>query len=113
MSSPEARAARDRGMAMAADHAERVTPGWGEEAYSVLLDFLTKPPACTDAFTSEHVREHGAALALAEPPHRRAWGPIFQRAAKAGMIEKAGFTTARAANVHCAIITVWRATRGR
>lgn len=109
---PEARAARDSGIQQAAQHAEEVVPKWGDRAYSMLLDYLTKPPQFTRAFTAEDVREHAQRLSLPEPPHLRAWGAVFQRAARAGLIEKDGVTEARAKHVHCAIITVWRAARG-
>lgn len=103
-----ARAARDDGIRRAAQHAEDVTPKWGDRAYAVLIDYLTKPPAFTDCFTSEQVREHGALLKLPDPPHLRAWGGVFQRAARAGVIVKTGTTTAKATNVHCSIIATWR-----
>lgn len=104
-----ARAARDSGIHRAAQHAEEVMPSWGDRAYAVLLDYLTKPPFCTSAFTSEDVRDHAHLLGLPEPAHRRAWGAVFQRAARAGLIAKNGVTEARAKHVHCSIVTVWRA----
>lgn len=108
----DARAARDAGIQQAAQHAEEVAPKWGDQAYSALLDYLTKPPHCTRAFTAEDVRDHAKQLRVPDPPHLRAWGSVFQRAARAGVIEKSGVTEARAKHVHCAIITVWRAARG-
>jgi hypothetical protein len=106
----EARAARDAGIKQAVDHANAVEPKWSDQAYAVLLDFLTKPDAYVCSFTSEDVRAHADKLRLPEPPHLRAWGGVFQRASRAGIIAKTGTTTARSANVHCAIIATWRAT---
>ena len=58
-------------------------------------------------FTSEDVREASAGI-VPVPPHLRAWGGIFTRLAKAGITERAGYDNARAPNVHCSIVTVWR-----
>lgn len=104
----EARAARDEGIGRAAQHADEVVQNWGDRAYSMLLDYLTKPEQFTSAFTSEDVREHAERLRLPEPPHLRAWGSVFVRASRAGLICKAGVTEARAKHVHCGIIAVWR-----
>ncbi len=104
-----ARAARDDGIRRAVEHADAVEPRWVDQAYDVLLDFLRRPEAHVASFTSEDVREHAAALGLPEPPHLRAWGGVFQRASRAGIIARAGVTTARAVNVHCSIVATWRA----
>lgn len=108
-----ARAARDGAIARAVDHAERVHPSWADRAYEVLEDYLTADHAGQGGgFTSEDVRDHADKLSLPEPPHLRSWGGVFQRAARRGLIEKAGVTQARAAHVHCGIVTVWRRAGG-
>ena len=106
----DARYARDEGIGRAADHANRVTPAWVDLAFDVLADYLTKPPHCTRGFTAEDVREyaHGS-CGIPEPPSLRSWGAVFQRAAREGLIARAGVTEARAARVHCSIISVWSA----
>ena len=104
-----ARAARDEGITRAVQHAEEVHPRWADEAFEVLQDYLTIGTVAGGAgFTSEDVREHAAALGLPEPPHLRAWGGVFKRAAGLDLIRKAGITEARAPHVHCGIVTVWR-----
>ena len=50
-----------------------------------------------------------AGIGLAEPAHRRAWGSVFQRAARVGMIQKAGITESRAAHCHLSHVGMWRA----
>ena len=104
-----ARAARDDGIRRAAEHAEAVTPKWGDRAFEILRCFCHRPGGSGEDFTSEDVRAYAKNLGLPDPPHLRAWGGVFQRAARAGLIVKTGTTTARAVNVHCAIIATWRA----
>ena len=100
-----ARAARDEGIGRAVAHADEVTPKWGDRAFDMLQRFM----ATTDTvFTSEDVRAYAANNGLPEPPHLRAWGGVFQRAARQGLIVKDGHTTARAAHVHCSIVAMWR-----
>lgn len=101
-----ARAARDEGIARAAQHADDVTPKWSDRAFGMLSDYVK---ASDEAFTSEDVRVYAAGRELPEPPHLRAWGGVFQRAARQGLIVKDGHTTARAVHVHCSIVALWRA----
>lgn len=109
-----ARKARDDGIGRAVDHADRVHPSWADQAFDVLADYLTIGAIAAGAgFTSEDVRDHADRLALPEPPHLRAWGGVFQRAARGGLIVKSGVTEARAARVHCGIITVWQVANVR
>lgn len=108
-SSAEGRAGRDAGIKRAVDHAEQVTPKWADRAFDVLIDFMTIGRIATGGkFTAEDVRDHAGRLNLPPPPHLRAWGGVFLRAARRGLIVKAGTTEAKAAHVHRAIISVWR-----
>lgn len=104
-----ARKARDQGIKQAADHADQEVPKWSDRAFDILCCFCRRPGGSNEDFTSEDVRRYAANLGLPEPPHLRAWGGVFQKAARRGMITKTGTTTARATNVHCAIIATWRA----
>lgn len=101
-----ARAARDQGIKQAIDHADAKLPRWSDRALEVLRAYIRSPEV--GEFTAEDVRAYAGRVGLPQPPHLRAWGGVFQRAVKAGWIERAGTTQARAAHVHCAIITVWR-----
>lgn len=104
-----ARAARDAGIQTAAEHADAVMPKWSERAFDVLRCFCHRPGGGGEVFTSEDVRDYAKNLGLPDPPHLRAWGGVFQRAAREGLIVKAGVTTARATRVHCSIVATWRA----
>lgn len=102
-----ARAARDDGIRRAAEHAEAVTPKWGDRAYAALQLFAAEQPAGA-MFTSEDFRASPVAAALPEPPHLRAFGSVFQRAARQGLLVKAGIVESRAAHCHCAHVAAWR-----
>ena len=109
MTTPEARAARDAGMQQAADHADEVNENWGDQAYEVLRLFVAGKRGTTNTFTSEQVRDSILAAGLPKPPHARAWGPVFSRAARAGLIVKAGITESKAPHCHCSHVGAWRA----
>lgn len=97
-----ARLARDAGIAAAADHAERETPGWKDLAYDVFVDYARH----NAEFLTEDVRF--ANPQLPQPPDKRAWGHVAIRAVKAGVIEHGGFAKAKDAKVHCSVNTLWR-----
>lgn len=106
----EARAQRDAGIRKAVDHAEDVTPGWSDRAFDMLRCFADDHRLNGGGdFSSEDFRTYASNLGLPSPPHLRAFGGVFLRAARAGLIVKTGFTTARAAHVHQSILATWKA----
>lgn len=86
-----ATAARNAGMVLAAEHAEAVSPGWKESAYQFLRDFARTH----EKFISENVSDAHIAAGLEQPPTLKAWGSIYQKAAKAGLIARVGFEISR------------------
>ncbi len=80
-------AARDAGMAQALDHANRVVEGWGDLAYL----FLEKYAKEQRRFTSYDVRMAAKSWGLIMPITDKAFGPVFLRAAKQGIIRRAGY----------------------
>lgn len=104
-----ARAARDAGIQQAAQHADEVNPDWGHLAYETLRLFAAGRRGSGQAFTSEDVRGSIAAAGVPAPPHLRAWGAVFQRAARAGLIVKVGIVESRATHCHCAHVAAWKA----
>ena len=82
-----AKVQRDEGMAQALDHAERDTPSWGVLA----LMFLKSYANTHRQFTSFDLRNAAKAWGLVMPPTDKAFGPVFVRAAKEGVIRKAGY----------------------
>lgn len=109
MDNTDARAARDAGIQRAAEHAEEVHPDWHAKADEALRLFAAGMRASGKAFTSEDVRNSIVAAFVPQPPHLRAWGAVFQRAARAGLITKAGIVESRAAHCHCAHVASWKA----
>jgi hypothetical protein len=85
---------RDLGMARAADHADRVEPGWTETALDLLRSFLVAHPA---AFLAEEFRAWASGQ-LSAPPDARAFGAVMTAAKKLGMVEFVGYAPANSSN---------------
>lgn len=82
-----ARAAAEAGAQAAAAHADAVAPGWTDRAYQALCAFARQ----ARSFTSFDFRRAIGSLGLEKPPTDKAYGAVFQRAARAGVIRKAGY----------------------
>jgi hypothetical protein len=99
----EAHLARDEGMARALAHAERTQPDWGELAYQFLRRFAEATPI----FISEDVSDHSRGdHAFPQPPTDRAWGPVYRRALRDGVIEQSGIGRSR--RRHASICPQWK-----
>ena len=94
---------RDAGIKQALDHAEEVTPEWPELAYKFLCDYIRKHPG---EFMTEDVRQAAAGI-VPEPPSLRAWGGVIVKAAKSGLIVRAGYGQVTNVNAHRANASVW------
>lgn len=99
-----ARKARDKGIKLALDHADKVIDNWGEKAYVLLKEFLRTNKG---NFMAEDFRL-SVADKIDAPPHNRAFGGIFMRAAKAGLIERVGYAPVKNWKAHRANASVWR-----
>lgn len=78
------RAAAIAGMTLAADHAEAVSPEWKERAYRALRQYaMTR-----QRFTAYDFRHAGL---IVSPTTDKAFGPIFLKAARAGLIQRVGY----------------------
>jgi hypothetical protein len=97
-----ARRARDEGMARAQSHAEADAPGWSDTAYGFLLNHAR----ATAQFTSYEFRQAMRIMGKPMPPTDKAFGPVFRRAAREGVIEKAGYT--QHPERHCSPTPIWR-----
>jgi hypothetical protein len=96
-----ARAARDEGITRAADHADGIDPGWAAGCYRVLETYASH----TAEFTSVDFREHLKRIGFPVPVPKALGGP-FQKAARAGLIVKAGFE--QHPERHCSPTPRWR-----
>lgn len=89
------RARRDAGMARARDHAEADVPGWGDHAYALLHQYALDQRM---PWTCEAFRPWAYDRGLPVPANERAWGPVVQRAIRAGLIERVGYAPAASSN---------------
>lgn len=97
-----ARARRDHGIQQAGDHAgER----WRRLARAYLMEFIGRGHR---EFMAEDIREYAEAHGFDRPPDGRAWGIVFQSAAREGLIRKAGYAPARSSNLSPKVL--WAAT---
>jgi hypothetical protein len=88
-----ARARRDDGISRAADHAGSA---WQRQARGYLLEYLATN---TGAFLAEDVRGFAERRGISPPPDGRAWGAVFQSAAREHLIRKVGYAPARSSNL--------------
>lgn len=77
----EAERRRDRGMALAAEAQERARHGWGQIAYEALIALARR---------QELIHVDDIVPLVAPPEHPNAWGAVWLRALRAGVIEHTG-----------------------
>lgn len=94
---------RDDGIRRSADHAEAIESGWGASAYRVLCEYARSR---ADTWTSEDFRDFLASINFPVPVPK-ALGGVFQKAARAKVIQRVGFATSR--ERHCSPVPLWRA----
>lgn len=92
----EATKRRDDGMRRAVEHADDVTAEWSKRAIGLLIEYARWDDA---GFLAEQVRLFAHDQGLPSPPDGRAWGAVFQRAAKAGHIVRLGYAPAKSSNL--------------
>ena len=92
---------RDEGIARAIG---ATMPGWREEALAFVRDFCNT----RTTFTCEDVKTHAEGVGFPAPPDGRAWGGIMVRAKNAGLIVRAGYSTAKTPGSHMGTVAVWR-----
>lgn len=109
MTTQEARAARDAGIKQAAEHAEEVHTGWTDEALEAIRLYATCMRARNHTFTAEQMRNSIIGQCVPVPPHKRAWGAAFKRAAAEGLIVKVGTAQSVAPHCHLSYVSEWRA----
>ena len=99
-----ARELANQGMKESADHAEAVEPGWNGLAYGMLQNY-----ARTNAeFMTEDVRVWAKVQGLPDPPDKRAWGSIINRAVRASMLARDRYESTKIPPAHATPRPVWR-----
>lgn len=91
-----------RGAALAAGKANRDSDGWTDRALAALKEYARR----SHTFTTEDVIL--ASPDLPAPAEKRAWGFVTLQAKKLGIIDKAGYATAKQAHAHCRPVSLWR-----
>lgn len=94
---------RDLGIARAEGAANRQVPGWSELAFR----FLRRFAMTAQEFTGEDVTEAFNKTDFTKPKDDRAWGGVYQRAVREGVMEKHPTKTRPRARGHCAPAPVW------
>lgn len=76
---------------------------WMDQAISILsqVSFLEHE------FTSEDIRNACLARGLPQPNHANAWGALFSRASKSGIITRVGFRKNKIPSAHMRLVAVW------
>lgn len=77
---------------LAADHAERIDPGWKDDAFKAVCAFAARQGG--EPFLAEDARAFAVAIGVCAPVEPRAWGNIITRAKREGFITPAGYAPA-------------------
>ena len=96
---------RDRGIALAVDHADKQVSQWSQIAYDHFLEYLRRLPR-GHTFMIEDFR-HYMGSRLVEPPSLRAYGAIAVRGAKYGLIKRIGYQQVKNSTAHRTPAAVW------
>lgn len=101
----EARAARDHGMSLAVERADRDQVNWSDVALQFIRVYALKNRRVK--FIAEDVVAAALEYGLQPPPDGRAWGWPLRKAAKLGIIKQCGYGIAR--NRHMSPCPLWTA----
>lgn len=95
---------RDAGIRLASENAEAKEPGWNEDAYNLLKDFIK---TVTGDFLCEDFRSYCEAHNFKTPPSLRAYGGIIMKASKDGLIRRVGYAQVKNPKAHAANASRW------
>jgi hypothetical protein len=97
----------EEGAERAADHAERVEPGWKDAALHYFRLFAVLNRGTT--FLTEDARLYAEGCGLGQPPDKRAWGSVALRAKRDRIVESLGYENTSRGPSHACPRTAWRA----
>lgn len=100
---PTARDLTEKGIAESRDHAERVRPGWADDALGYFRLYASLHPS----FMTESVRAYAYECGLDEPPAPGAWGNVARKAVSEGYVRKQGLSTSGNATQHGKPMALW------
>lgn len=93
---------RDIGISQSMENADKQSNKWTYYAYEFLLNYIKS----NREFMAEDVRIASEGF-VEIPPSKRAWGGIFVKAVKSGLIKRKGFMNVKNAKAHCTPATLW------
>lgn len=96
---------RDAGMALALEHADAKIPKWGDMCYELLKQYLV---ITSGTFLTEYFRPWAESIkGLPAPPTPKAYGPVMNRAARAGIIKHLGYAPTSNPKGHKHPSSIW------
>lgn len=93
---------RDAGISQSVKNADKQRNNWTHYAYQFLLNYAES----NKEFLAEDVRVASEGI-VEEPPSKRAWGGIFVKAVRSGLIKRKGFMNVKNPKAHCTPATLW------
>jgi len=96
------------GINRAINHADEKIMSWSDKALAFLTLYANR---YDQEFCATHVRKWATKQGLPEPPSKLAWGGVFQRASRAGIIQRTRsdyFNEFESDNTHAQIVTFWK-----
>jgi len=94
----QAREAAETGMALAEDKANRDRWGWSDDAMHGIEMYCLAH--ADDQFLAEQVRAWAEGMGLVDAPDNgRAWGAVFKKAARLGVIRRVGYAPSKSSNL--------------
>lgn len=95
------------GITKAAEHADKLSDHWNDDAYKILLEFVSKFDI---EFMAEDIRQYAEEQRkFTAPASSRAWGGVIIRAKNNKIIESIGVRSVKNKRAHCANATIWKA----
>lgn len=99
---------KNAGIQLAAQNAEQKHEGWGDDAYAALKTYINIHKSIP--FMCETVRDFAhIELGLPQPASSRAWGSVFQRASREGLIKHVGYGNTNNPRAHKTPAGMWEA----
>ena len=94
----EAQQRAETGMALAEERANNHKWGWSDDALHGLEMYCLAHS--DDQFLAEQVREWVEEMGVVDAPeNERAWGAVFKRAARLGIIHRVGYAPSKSSNL--------------
>jgi hypothetical protein len=104
MKFPTGKELQEEGMQRAIDTTEKLIPEWSDFAYQYLQQYCREHPG--QEILGEDVRAASIGI-VPEPKSNRAWGAIFSRGARSGLLDHVGYKPVKNPRGHCGLTRIW------